>query len=72
MGNESLAKDPGLCSKCGWPLQSCECFGICGEPTGDCAKSLNGDTSEPLGSSGFSAETLAMLEDAEHEDYFGE
>jgi hypothetical protein len=38
----------GVCAKCGWPLQSCDCCGLCGEPKCDCAKELNGDQSEPL------------------------
>jgi hypothetical protein len=59
-----------ICPKCGWPLQSCECCGLCGEPNCDCQEALNGDTSEPLGDGSLlSDETIAMLDDIEHEEY---
>lgn len=44
-----MTKDCDICRNCGWPAQSCECCGICGETKCDCATQLNGDTSEPMG-----------------------
>jgi hypothetical protein len=44
-----MNEERDICAKCGWPAQSCDCCGICGEPKCDCAKELNGDQSEPLG-----------------------
>jgi hypothetical protein len=38
--------DPSVCGKCGWPLASCDCCGMCGEAECDCATQLSGDTSE--------------------------
>lgn len=50
MTNQSVDPVVDTCTKCGWPSQSCDCCGLCGEPECDCAKELNGDQSEPLGS----------------------
>jgi hypothetical protein len=44
-----LSTEQGVCPKCRWPLQSCDCCGMCGEPSCNCAEELNGDQSEPLG-----------------------
>lgn len=47
--SELTSNESDICAKCGWSLQACDCCGLCGEPSCDCAKELNGDQSEPLG-----------------------
>lgn len=49
MTNQCVDPVVDTCTKCGWPSQSCDCCGLCGEPECDCALELNGDQSEPLG-----------------------